>query len=209
MIASDLHIRKYICRYANVKRRLHGLSDDQDIWFGKAVRVRRTQLGVTLDQLATTSGVSAAALSRIERGLLSPSLRNAMAIAKGLGCELSELVGGNDAEVVRAPDRLRFFDEKTGIERLAIARPTPEVELLTYTVPAGARSSTFTAHTAGSREIFHILSGQLEVHTEQEVVALAAGDTVTLFVDSEHWFQNIGDTPTHLILTVLGPHVVR
>lgn len=63
-------------------------AQEPDVRFGQAVRTRRTQLGVTLDQLAETSGVSAAALSRVERGLLSPSLRNAMAIARGLGCEL-------------------------------------------------------------------------------------------------------------------------
>ena len=67
-------------------------TQEQDMQFGNGVRARRSQLGVTLDQLAESSGVSAAALSRVERGLLSPTLRNAIAIARGLGCELAELV---------------------------------------------------------------------------------------------------------------------
>lgn len=180
-------------------------SQEQDVRFGNAVRTRRTQLGVTLDQLAETSGVSAAALSRVERGLLSPSLRNALAIARGLGCELAELVERESAQIVRAGENLRFFDEATGIERLALARPTPDIELLSYTVPAGATSSRFAAHKAGTREIFHILAGRLEIHATQETVTLEAGDTVTLRVDSEHWFTNVGDVPVRLILTILGP----
>lgn len=182
-----------------------GDMQDPDTGFGAAVRTRRTQLGVTLDQLAQTSGVSTAALSRVERGQLSPSLRNALAIARGLGCELAELVARDVAEVVRRGENLRFFDAATGIERLALARPTPEMELLRYMVPPGATSSRFAAHKPGTREIFHILTGMLEIHTGQEVVTLAEGDTATLRVDREHWFTNPGGAVTHLILTVLGP----
>lgn len=176
----------------------------QDIQFGNAVRMRRAQLGVTLDQLAGTSGVSAAVLSRVERGLLSPTLRNAIAIARGLGCELTELVERETAQITRAGDNLRFFDETTGIERLALARPTPDIELLSYTVPPGATSSHFAAHKPGTREIFHLLAGRLEIQTAQEAVTLNSGDTVTLRVDSEHWFRSIGSEPARLFLTVLG-----
>lgn len=177
---------------------------EQDVQFGNAVKTRRTQLGITLDQLADASGVSAAALSRVERSLLGPTLRNAIAIARGLGCELAELVERDVAEITRAGDNLRFFDEVTGIERLALARPTPAVELLSYTVPPGATSSRFAAHKAGTREIFHILVGCLEIHTAQETVTLNAGDTATLRVDAEHWFNNTGNNPARIILTVLG-----
>lgn len=178
---------------------------EQDVRFGIAVRTRRTQLGVTLDQLAETSGVSAAALSRVERGHLSPTLRNAIAIARGLGCGLSELVERESAEITRAGDNLRFYDEASGIERLALARPTPEVELLRYTVPPGATSSIFAPHKPGTREIFHLLSGRLEVHTGQETVMLETGDTATLHVDTEHWFESKGAEPARIILAVLGP----
>ncbi len=177
----------------------------QDARFGNAVRTRRMLLGVTLDQLAESSGVSAAALSRVERGHLSPTLRNAIAIARGLGCNLAELVERETAQVVRVSENLRFFDEATGIERLALARPTPDIELLRYTVPPGATSSRFAAHKSGTREIFHILTGRLEIHTGQEVITLGAGDTATLHVDTEHWFTNTGSETTKIILTVLGP----
>ena len=176
----------------------------QDTLFGNAVRMRRAQLGVTLDQLAGTSGVSAAALSRIERGLLSPTLRNAIAIARGLGCDLAELVVRDGAHITRTGENLRFVDEATGIERLALARPNPAVEILSYTVPAGARSNTFAAHKPGTREIFHLLSGQIEVRTAGETVLLNTGDTATLQVDSEHWFKNCGEETARIILTILG-----
>ena len=176
---------------------------DLDEQFGAAVRLRRTQLGVTLDQLAETSGVSAAALSRVERGLLSPSLRNALGIARGLGCDLGELVARAPGEITRAGENLRFFDEATGIERLALARPSPEVEQLRYTVPPGAASSRFAAHRMGTREIFHVLTGSLRIHTAHETITLGQDDTAVVRVDTEHWFENEGAETTRIILTVL------
>ncbi|WP_110970134.1 helix-turn-helix domain-containing protein [Pseudomonas huaxiensis] len=171
--------------------------------FGAAVRQRRLQLGVTLDQLAQSSGVSAAALSRVERGMLSPSLRNALAIARGLGCDLSELIEQDYAEVTRAGENLRFVDEATGIVRLALARPSADLELLSYTVPPGASSARFAPHRSGGREIFHILSGTLEVNAGDQVIELRAGDTATVRVDCEHWFRNIGDEDVRIVLTIM------
>lgn len=171
--------------------------------FGVAVRQRRLELGITLDQLADSSGVSAGALSRIERGMLGPSLRNAVSIAKGLGCDLSELIQEENAEITRAGENLRFEDEATGIVRLALARPSPAVELLSYQVPPGASSARFSAHIAGSKEIFHIVKGTLEIHAGEQVFLLGAGDTATVRVDCEHWFLNPGKEGVYFILTIL------
>lgn len=176
-----------------------------DVQFGLAVRARRAQLGITLDQLATASGVSPGALSRVERGLLSVSLRNAMAIAKGLDCELSELVHSPVSQITRAGDYLRFVDESTGVERLALAQPTPGVRLLQYRVPPGAASSHFAAHRTGTREVFHLLEGQLTVYSGAESMCLQAGDTATLAMDTEHHFSNTGAVSARLILLVISP----
>ena len=125
-----------------------------DALFGAAVRSRRAQLGITLDQLAQASGVSPGALSRVERGLLATSLRNAMAIARGLGCELGELVqSAAAARVTRAGEHLRYADEASGVERLALASPSAGVHLLEYRFPPRAESSHFAAHRDNSQDI--------------------------------------------------------
>ena len=181
-------------------------ASEQDALFGAAVRARRAQLGITLDQLAQASGVSPGALSRVERGLLATSLRNAMAIAQGLGCELGELVqSAPSAQITRAGENLRFVDEVSGVERLALASPSAGVNLVHYRVPPHAVSSHFAAHRAGTREVFHVLEGSIEVFTAQEQVLLHAGDTATLVVDSEHRLANASGQPARLLLLVLSP----
>ena len=181
-------------------------ASEHDALFGAAVRARRAQLGITLDQLAQASGVSPGALSRVERGLLATSLRNAMAIAQGLGCELGELVqSAPSAQITRAGENLRFVDEASGVERLALASPSAGANLVHYRFPPHAVSSHFAAHRAGTREVFHVLEGSIEVFTAQEQVLLHAGDTATLVVDSEHRLANASGQPARLLLLVLSP----
>jgi transcriptional regulator with XRE-family HTH domain len=69
---------------------------------GRAVRVRRIELGLTLEALARSAGVSAATISRIERGLAVPTsartihgLTNALAWPR---TALERLRAGEDPE---------------------------------------------------------------------------------------------------------------
>ena len=179
-----------------------------DQQFGQSVRTRRAQLGITLDQLAQASGVSPGALSRVERGLLSASLRNALAIARGLGCELGELVQRPpSAHITRAGEHQRFVHDDTGIVRLALAHPAPGLELLQYELPPGAQSKPFAAHRSGTREVFYVLQGQIRVWTGTDSVLLAAGDTAVWTMDTEHRFANEGSGAAQFMLLVVTPAV--
>ncbi|WP_353235357.1 XRE family transcriptional regulator [Diaphorobacter ruginosibacter] len=179
---------------------------DADLLFGLCVRARRAQLGFTLDQLAQASGVSPGTLSRVERGLLGASLRNAMAIARGLGCDIGELLRETEGpRVTRAHAHQRIVHEDTGVERTALARPAPGLSVVQYDMPAGAESSRFAAHRGGTREMFYILKGVVRVHAAAQSVLLRAGDTVVLSMDSEHRFANEGSGRARLILIVFTP----
>lgn len=179
---------------------------EADALFGTAVRARRAQLGITLDQLAQSSGVSPGALSRVERGLLGPSLRNAMAIAHGLGCELGELLQpGAQAVVTRKGEHQRYLHEDSGVERMALARPAPGIEWVEYRLPPGAQSSHFAPHRSGTREVFHLLDGTVRIWTGAHSVQLRSGDTAVLTMDVEHRFINEGRKPARLMLLVVAP----
>jgi len=59
---------------------------------GKILKQRRVMVPLTLGELATTSGVSASHLGRIERGERFPSARILRKIAKPLGASENELL---------------------------------------------------------------------------------------------------------------------
>lgn len=70
---------------------------------GRILKQRRVMVPLTLQQLATTSGVSASHLGRIERGERFPSARILRKIAQPLGSEESELLTLADYLSPRSP----------------------------------------------------------------------------------------------------------
>lgn len=63
---------------------------------GREIRRRRQALGLTLEGLAHTSGLSAHYLSDLENDRRDPSLSTLRAVAKALGAETGELLGTKD-----------------------------------------------------------------------------------------------------------------
>jgi transcriptional regulator with XRE-family HTH domain len=61
---------------------------------GESVRVKRKKLGFSQEKLAEKAGLSTVFISRIERGVESPSVDNLVKISKALGVRLRDLVDG-------------------------------------------------------------------------------------------------------------------
>jgi len=62
--------------------------------FGTEIRRRRLALGMTLEQLAESSGLTPNYIGTIENGRRDPSLSTVLALAKGLRVPPAELFGG-------------------------------------------------------------------------------------------------------------------
>lgn len=65
--------------------------------FGREVRRRRGAAGITLEQLAERSGLSASYIGTIENGKRNPSLSIILALAKGFNVNPGELLDGSAA----------------------------------------------------------------------------------------------------------------
>lgn len=76
--------------------------------FGKVVRKRRRELGLSQEDLGFRSGLHRTYISEIERGLKSPSLRTIYAIAKALQVSVSLLV--LETEKILAAESISFED---------------------------------------------------------------------------------------------------
>ena len=61
---------------------------------GEAVRVKRKEAEFSQEKLAEKASLSTVFISRIERGIESPSVDNLVKIAKALGVRASDLVDG-------------------------------------------------------------------------------------------------------------------
>ncbi|MFZ2651675.1 MAG: helix-turn-helix transcriptional regulator [Burkholderiaceae bacterium] len=59
--------------------------------FGKTIRQRRMELGLSQEVLAERCGFDRTYISMLERGTRNPSLLNLIKLAKGLGTSVSQL----------------------------------------------------------------------------------------------------------------------
>ena len=118
--------------------------------------------GLSLDDLARSSGVSRAALSQIETCKSNPTVGVLWKIAVGLGVPFAELIGAPRSGVVvlRRSDAqvLRSSDGKLESRPLTPAGASPIVEL--YELRLTARSTHASEpHAPGTHEMVVVLSG--------------------------------------------------
>ena len=88
---------------------------------GRAIRLKREAIKWSLDQLSGASGISKASLSRIENGEQNFRYSTINQIAKGLGCQTSELFVEPFQEIVArlrelSPDKLQKHLERIRAE---------------------------------------------------------------------------------------------
>lgn len=61
--------------------------------FGKRVQALRLRVGLSQEALALSAGLERSYVGRLERGQNQPTLLALLKLAKGLGCEVAELLG--------------------------------------------------------------------------------------------------------------------
>lgn len=160
------------------------------------LREQRKLRDLSLDELATRSGVSRATLSQVETCKTNPTLGILWKIAAGLGLPFAALLGEAKPErvrVLRRPDMvsLRSSDGRMESRALMPAGASPGVE--SYELRLAARAlSPSEPHARGTTESVVVLTGVLRLHVESEVYDLAAGDSAWFEADVSHAYENPG-----------------
>jgi transcriptional regulator with XRE-family HTH domain len=172
------------------------------------VREIRKKKGWTLQQLASTSGVSRSMLSQIERGEANPTLAVAYRIAQAFGMTLGELTDfpapRPKIDIVRHDDSAYLFrdDDVCRIRTLSPLHLEKDVEAYELTLrPGGTLSSS--PHYRGAREVLTIHRGAVRVTSGGETCELNAGDSAHYPADVPHAIQNLQDEETHAFLVVI------
>ena len=161
------------------------------------LRQRRKARGMSLDDLAQSSGVSRAALSQVETCKSNPTVGLLWKIAVGLGVPFAELIGApkGGVSVLRRSDAqvLRSVDGKLESRPLAPAGASPMVEL--YELRLSARASHASeAHAQGTHELLVVLSGAVRIHVDEAPYDLASGDSISFAADRPHVYENPGSS---------------
>jgi transcriptional regulator with XRE-family HTH domain len=179
---------------------------------GPKVRELRQQLGLSLQQLASRAGVSAAAIHKVERNDMVPTITTLLKLAAALGRPIGYFV---DA----APGPKQVAVHTPAAQRPALPAPAAGVDLAAIsgspdrfraagevaTLAPGAELGAEVSPRAGE-ELLLLLDGTLAVEISGERYTLRKGDALHYPTDHRYRWSNPGRRRARLVRFVLrGP----
>lgn len=175
---------------------------------GARIRSIRESRGISLRAVARAMGISASAVSQMERGLMRPSVNRLIEMVSILDTTLSEVLEDSDEpdgaehgeapaiRIHRAADaEVHELDSGVSYRRLAGSRRSG-IDYFESTYPPSATadaSGSFIRHHG--REVGLVVSGVLTVEVGEEEFSLGPGDTIVFESHCDHRLSNRGDVP--------------
>ena len=177
---------------------------------GPKLRALRLRKKLGLVELGRHTGLSPAMLSKIERGLLFPTLPTLLRIALvfGVGLEhfFTEESGRPRVAVVRKADRLRLPDRPGAdppaylFESLDFPVTERKIDAFHAEFPPDAPPSELHRHEGA--ELIYVLSGKLAVRVDEEETILGPGDAMYFDSGAPHSYRRHGRTACAAIVVV-------
>jgi transcriptional regulator with XRE-family HTH domain len=171
---------------------------------GRLKELRETR-NISMRGLATKSGLSANALSMIERGKTSPSVSTLYKLAEALEVPITEFFSKQlmrrKVVFIKADARPRVPFARGLMETLGgevfIGKVSPFIVTLENGAGSGPGRMTHTGH-----EFVFCLRGTLEYQVEGEYFTLEAGDSLLFAAQLRHTWRNPGHTVTNALILI-------
>ena len=168
---------------------------------GEKIRDLRQQRGLKLVELGSHTGLSAAMLSKIERGRLIPTLPTLMRISLVFSVGLDYFFGDQRTRyafaIVRKEDRIKLpasMDRKQvpyEFESLDYAALEPKLNSFLAHFQSLADSG-LPVHSHPGVEFIYLMEGKLELTWRGEKHELNAGDSVYFDSSIDHGYRRLG-----------------
>jgi transcriptional regulator with XRE-family HTH domain len=160
---------------------------------------------------ATTAGISAGMLSRLETGHVTPSLETLVALAAALGVRpalLLQDVGGDEEGAQRVPAGQGLEVVRRGTRRghtyhLLAAQRGPRKAFEPFLVTLNDRSEVFPGFQHPGTEFIYMLSGTLTYRHGSHSYPLAPGDSLSFRGDVPHGPETLGKVPIRMLSIIM------
>lgn len=163
---------------------------------GRVIRTQREAKGMSLGELARTSGLSRTILARIEAGSGNPSVETLWRVSRALRLPLGTLLAEDASPRVRRIGResgqaLRAASGMGAWLVLADGRDHRS-ELFDLTFAAGVVQRS-EPHLPGTEELIYCVSGGMRAGPLGEPAELGPGDAVWFAADVAHAYEALRD----------------
>ncbi|MBT9386005.1 helix-turn-helix domain-containing protein [Pseudooceanicola sp. CBS1P-1] len=185
-----------------------------ELAIGRQIRDLRKRQRMTGSDLAQAAGLSVGALSKIENGLVSPSLSTLQALADSLRVPITQLFSGYDQ-----PRRAVHVKAGEGVEiKRAGTRAGHQYNLLghigstdsgvvvePYLLTLRDESDTFPVFQHEGIEMLYMLEGRLEYRHGDTLYLLEPGDSLLFDSDAPHGPERHLDRPIRYLSIICYP----
>lgn len=172
------------------------------------LKLLRKKLGFTLETLAREAELTKSYVSKVERGVSSPSIEVAMRLARAMNVQVEELFSEDaDGEtsyysVVRAAERGALAGGEQGLRYASLADRMSERRLLPFVLypQRDFNKSAFKEHLG--EEFVFVHRGEVEVDFGTERLRLACGDALHFNAQKPHRIRSVGEEKAELLIVV-------
>ncbi|HET9610691.1 MAG TPA: XRE family transcriptional regulator [Acidimicrobiales bacterium] len=163
---------------------------------GPRLRALRHEAGVTLAELAATTGISVSTLSRLESGARRPTLELLLPLAQAHQVPLDELVG---APAVGDPriDPEPFTHH--GSTFVPLTRQAGGIKAFKQIMPVGVGTGPLELQVHEGYEWLYVLSGRLRLVLADRELVLEPGEAAEFDTRVPHGIGNAGSTPVEIL----------
>jgi transcriptional regulator with XRE-family HTH domain len=181
--------------------------DDFASQLAARLKNERDRRGWSLAVLARQAGVSAAMISKVERGLASPTAAVLGRLSGAFGVTLSTLLEGVDPRASRHSRKAQqpvWEDPATRYRRRSLSPATGSpLQLVEIALPPGAEVAYPAAAYAFLHQQVWILAGVLHLSEGDTTHALNAGDCYEFGPPAPHVFANRGDKRCDYLVAIV------
>jgi transcriptional regulator with XRE-family HTH domain len=169
---------------------------------GARIRELRKRRGLSLRALAEHSGLSANAISLIERGETSPTLTSLEQLTRALGVPVGVLFQREAARVLHIKRNASRGIQYTGVllESLGEGLADRQFEIMRLTIEPGAQTQGTPLSHPG-QEYVYCLEGTIHYRVADQTYVLETGDSLNFHSALPHSWRNPGaETSTLLVV---------
>lgn len=151
------------------------------------LRAVRTQSGLTLEELAASTGLTKSYLSKVERGQSTPSIAAALKIARALDVDVAQLFSDDPME-----SKISIERAAPSSERHQPIAPTMLGKVMSpFIVRPGRQFSTHPHASHPGQELIFVHSGTVELSYNGESIELGPGDSAYFDASLSHKLRQV------------------
>lgn len=179
-------------------------------YLGRRLKKRRTEMGFTLQELASKTNLTASFISQIERGVTNPSLATLQKFADALSVEVMYFMAedfSSGRRLTRSTERPRVMIDEVNITYELL---TPDLsgifEGIIIHLKPGSKNAVRRLRVE-TEELFFVLEGELLVGVGDEEIILKKGDSFHVMGASVKKLVCAGGHPV-TYLAIISPPVL-